>query len=595
MRSLQSRELIGWGILVIALGATYWTSFNQPFHYDDVHSIVENPHIRSTGNIIDFFLRPELFSADEKNAMYRPLVLVTYAVNYAISEYRVWSYHLFNLLVHLLNTVLVYALIREKAGRNAGAFWGAFIFALHPIFSEPVNYISSRSESLCALFFLSSFLAYIKVGPQGSRLWAWRTISLLAFVAALLTKSVGIVLPLVLLLYDSLLAPRSIKSYGLKEIVERHGPYWAVALAYFIGMSQFVATALVESPVRSLKVQLLTQVKALCYYAKLMWVPHGLNVEHQFALGETLASGSVLAALFFLLSAGAMLVWKGGHWRWGAFWCLWALSILLPTLVVPLNVMVNEHRLYLPAVAFAVLLGHVLGQWTERKKRVGVIIGVIWLALYALLAYQRTQIWRDEETLWSDARAKAPFMPRPHLYLGDHYKRSGDPARALEEYYRSLSIYPRALSPSDRLVAYNNIGATYLAMGRNPDAIAAYEKALAIDSTYAKSRDSLQALLALEADKQDPQAVGWRKQGLVFLTLNRVQEAVVLFQQSLQRQINPETYRALALAYERLENWQSALQAYESLKAVSEEDSGFRTSAVEKIRTLRQKLQQNAD
>ena len=61
MRALQSRELIGWGILVVALGATYWTSFNQPFHYDDVHSIVENAHIRSTGNIIDFFSRPELF------------------------------------------------------------------------------------------------------------------------------------------------------------------------------------------------------------------------------------------------------------------------------------------------------------------------------------------------------------------------------------------------------------------------------------------------------------------------------------------------------------------------------------------------------
>ena len=138
--------------LCASLWLAYQASFENSFHYDDIHSIVDNPHIRELANIPLFFVDPGLFSAMPERAMYRPLLLVSYAINYALSEYEVFTYHLVNWLIHLGAAWLVYLLGRMLHGKRQGALAGALIFALHPLAAEPVNYISSRSESLAALF-----------------------------------------------------------------------------------------------------------------------------------------------------------------------------------------------------------------------------------------------------------------------------------------------------------------------------------------------------------------------------------------------------------------------------------------------------------
>ena len=105
--ALRQGQWRGLAAIIALTALVYAGSLHHPFQYDDIHSIVENPHIRSLGNIPAFFYRPELFSADPRNAMYRPLVLVSYALNYALSGDEVWSYHLFNLGVHLGTSCLL--------------------------------------------------------------------------------------------------------------------------------------------------------------------------------------------------------------------------------------------------------------------------------------------------------------------------------------------------------------------------------------------------------------------------------------------------------------------------------------------------------
>ena len=150
---------MAWTGLALLIGAVYLSGLRHPFHYDDIHSIVDNLHIRTLGNIPAFFVDPTLFAEDPQNAMFRPLILVSYAINYALSEYQTWSYHGVNILLHLLNSGLVFLIIRHIVGRALPALMGALIFALHLLNSEVVNYISSRSETMCALFFASSFFA----------------------------------------------------------------------------------------------------------------------------------------------------------------------------------------------------------------------------------------------------------------------------------------------------------------------------------------------------------------------------------------------------------------------------------------------------
>ncbi|MBM3458044.1 MAG: tetratricopeptide repeat protein [Armatimonadetes bacterium] len=560
--------------LIVLLGAlVYSGSLNHPFQYDDVHSIVENPHIRSLANIPRFFAEPELFSADPRNAMYRPLVLVSYALNHALSGYEVWSYHLVNLGIHLGTSVLVRALVLQMGGAGLQAGLAGLVFALHPLASEPVNYISSRSESLCAFFLLLAFYG------QGC---GQRTLGAVAFAASLLAKSVGIALLPLLLLHELWFRggwP------GSAALARRQGAYWLLGAGYLVVVWGAIDTAVVSHPVRSLVVQGLTQAKALAYYLKLLWLPWGQSVEPPFTLARSAASAAVWAPLL-LLAHGGVLSWRLGQSRRPAFWLAWALLTLLPSSAVPLNVLVNEHRLYLPLVAFAALVGGMLAELTQTRWRWGLVAVTCCLGGYGALSWQRSQVWQSPAMLWADAAAKGAYMPRPHLYLGDCHQREGRYEEALREYALARTVYPQVLSAGDALVVHNNTGAAHLALGRLNEAMDAYRQALAIDPAYPQARVSLDALVALQERAWEPQAHALHKRGLMLLIENRPAQAAEALEASLTRQIRLETYRALGMAYEQLGEREKARQTYTALKTLAPE-SPFAENAEVKLDQLR--------
>lgn len=578
------------GIYVLLLAGSilvvYWGSRTNSFHYDDIHSIVENPHVRSLVNIPAFFYRPDFFSEDPKGAMYRPLVLTSYALNYALGGYEVRGYHWFNLLIHIANSLLVVTLVRTLNGNFSQACLAGWIFGLHPVNSEVVNYISSRSEAICAFFFLTSFWTFIKSGSRCERSWGWYSISLLAFVCALLSKSVGITLLGIILLFE---LNRSRKGKGFRALLPAffsHWPFFAIGFAYLLGVQGFLRTAVVDEPVRGFTVQLSTQLKALAYYLKLLWFPHGLNVEHQFVLANGFFDLVTLSVFALMLSVGFFLACKRGYRESTFFWMGWSFLVLLPVLVIPLNVLVNEHRLYIPSVALAVVLGGMSSRLIARYGSKGLFVCLLGIGIFGGMSVQRTQAWASEETLWSDALAKAPMMPRPHLYVGNILKESGQYESALHQYDAAFRVYPEALSGGDLLAIFNNQGATYLAMGRNTEAIACYRRALSLDSTYTKARESLNGLLAFQ--ERDPEAKRLYQQGMHLMISGRVDGAIRHLRRSLEIQVVPEIYMALGMAYERKDDLENALKIYEELKVLFPE-SDFGETAAEKIRAYRGK------
>ena len=141
MRPLtNSAAAAPWTVLAVLALLAYHNSFDNSFHFDDSHSIVDNPHIRSLANIPRFFVDPAAFSVMPQGAMYRPLLLVSYALNYAVSGYEIASYHVVNFLLHVVNAGLVYLLGLRLLGCRRSALMGAALFAVHPVLSEPVNY-----------------------------------------------------------------------------------------------------------------------------------------------------------------------------------------------------------------------------------------------------------------------------------------------------------------------------------------------------------------------------------------------------------------------------------------------------------------------
>jgi Tfp pilus assembly protein PilF len=542
----------------------YGPSADYPFHYDDLHSIVENHHIRSLDNIPAFFYRPDFFSADARGAMYRPLLLVSYSLNYALDEYAVQFYHWFNICLHLCNSLLLFALVRLLHPVGALSYIASAIFFLHPVNVEAAVYISSRSESLCAFFSLAASYAHIRSWQRRENATVWYTVGICFFVLALLSKSIAVVLPSILFWSAG---GREEQQWRWLAMGKRVAPHVALAALYILVVRQAIGTALVEAPVRDLGLHWATQCKALIYYAHLLVLPSFLSVEHPFRVAVGWGEFAVVASVVLV----AFCFWlaykkRGTHFQ---FWLAWSLLWLLPTLLLPLNVLVNEHRLYLPSMAVAVGLAWSLVAFGSRVRGQG-LVGVIVLVMgFGALCMDRVGDWRSGEVLWSAALAKAAYMPRPHLYMGNTHKGAGRNAEALQWYDRALKVYPEILSGGDLVSIYNNFGATYLAMGRNREAIEAYRLALEVDPQYEKSRSSLDALLALEEVGRNPEADRLYRRGLVALVRGELDGAVSLLERSLVVQVSVAAYMGLAQAHERRGDMQQVKVAYEALLAVA--------------------------
>ena len=478
MATIQRLALLLIGVITVFV---YGNSLDNSFHYDDLHSIVKNPHVRSIDNLAAFFYDSRMFSEWGDRGMYRPMVLVSYALNYAAGEGRVAGYHLVNLLLHLFSVFAVFAVGRAVGAAPFGALLAAFIFALHPVNGEAVNYISSRSESLVALCYLISLYAYLRwrqVGPPSGPLFYG--LSVVAFTVGMMSKSIALTLPGVLLLLE-FLSPRAKRTAtGWRTLMRWHLPYWVIVAGYLIVIRDSAGMALGE-PVRGYPEQILTQLKALIYYGHLLISPVTLSVEHQFF---TASSGSGIAVLSAALVLGSV-VWMivGSRWRDAALPLGAAALSLLPTLVVPLHVLVNEHRLYL-ALGLICALG--VARWgTSRHQLVYALVAIC--LVFGLMSYQRNPVWTDELTLWQDAVDKAPEMYRAHMHLGGAYQadaelyRDNNPAEQYKALVKARASHQRAVRLAPHVAeAHYNLGNVLREIGQVRDAVYSYQKSLAL-------------------------------------------------------------------------------------------------------------------
>ena len=532
---MVSRDVRNLLLVAVAVALTFANSTHDSFYFDDEHSLVANPHIRQLAHLPDFFIDPQLFSRNEGSEMYRPLVLVSYALTYVFFEYQASAYHLFNIALHLLVALAVYRLYVRLGLSGAVALCGALLFGVHPLVCEPVNYISSRSESLAALFFLTGLLCYSGRG-------AWTLpVALACYVAAMMSKSSAVTLPAVLLAFDWLMRERACPPRWRRLL-----PFWVLAAVYVWASRSLLHEAVIGAPVRNWTQQFTTQIKAIVYYAKLLFFPFPLSVEHQFGIAETgLDLGVVLSAGLVLTLL--CMVWVGWRLRPLIFWLGWIGITLLPTLVVPLNVLVNERRLYLPLVA---LIGVVL--WLLQLNLRGGrwrIVAVALILIMAGLAGQRNDVWRDKKSLWEDAREKAPLMVRPHVRLGTIYRVEGNLIAADKAYSQALTIDP------EHAPAHNNIGNLYRDRGERTAAVAAYRRALALLPGYP---DALVNLATLYSDE------------------GRFSEALPLYRQALAKGgQRVEIYNNLGTAYLKMDQYQQAETVLRQALALGAEQPGL--------------------
>ena len=533
-------------LATLAIVATYGNSFSNSFHYDDFHSIVENPNIRLLGNIPAFFSDPSLFSSMPERAMYRPLVLVTYALNHWVHGYEIFGYHLVNVALHISSTIAVYLLGIAVVGNARASAFGALLFGLHPLQAEATNYISSRSESLVAFWYLLALLFYLRWrARQRSNLGSMIYLaSLAAFALALLSKATAAVLPLSLLVWEFL---RERRERGPIPWAHNAG-YWMVCLAYVALVQQGIDSAL-GHPVRDLTHQIYTQIKALPYYLQLVAVPVHLSVEHGFLVSEMLWEAPVLLPALLLLSAWFAL----RRSRQAALVCAWTILPLLPSSIVPLNVLVNEHRLYLPLASMAIGVTMLVATWSDIR-RLRLLAAVTVVVSLAVLTAKRNRVWESEMTLWNAAVRESPGMYRSQMHLGGALEASGRVEEAVKRYQRAVELAPGVVE------SHYNLANGLRLLGQIDAAVRSYQKSLELDPTFHNSLINLSAvhldrnqlktsedLLRKAAEHHPASGEVYRRLGILHVRRGRFDEASAAYQRAIfLRPDHGEAYYNLA-------------------------------------------------
>lgn len=366
-------------IFLIAALATiiYSNSFDCSFHFDDQHAIVENYAIHR-------FDLKEIFSSSN-----RPVLDITLAVNYYFGKLNVFGYHLVNLLLHISNGIMLYFIlfqtanlpsVKEKYGQRAYrvALYASLIFIAHPIQTQAVTYIISRSSVLATTFYLLTFVLFIKA--LRSPLSALRSLLLAgAFFSSCLgmgTKQIVATLPLMLLIYDFYF----ISDGHWKILKGRYkvhlSMFSTIAVTIYLSAASLQKFVLfdyakgVQMPfgesVTSFQ-YFMTQLHVIPYYIKLLFIPTNLNLDYDWPITRSIDLPTVM---FFILLVAivAFAVWAYRRARLLSFGIIWFfVTLSVTSSFVVIYDVIFEHRLYLPSIGFALFVAVMISRISMLK------------------------------------------------------------------------------------------------------------------------------------------------------------------------------------------------------------------------------------
>jgi len=359
----------------------------------------------------------------------RPVLKASYAFNWTLGL-GLLGFHVVNIAVHALNAVLVYQVGRRLTAHHGAALAAALFFALHPVQVEAVTYVSGRSASLMASFYLAALLVYLRGGH-----WA---VSSLLFVLAAATKETALTLPAALLLCE--LA----RSTGWKEIVRRQAAHWCLlvaGLAFVLLNDRYFDLLTFGFTRRDVADNLLTQVGGISYLAGRLIGLHGASIDPGLPVltqwSGALALQAVLLGALFALGVANLRMRP-----WIAFGVLWFFLQLAPTnSIVPRLDVVNDRQLYLASWGLFFAISVQIAQ-LRLPHRLAMGTAGAFLLAFAAASMLRQLDYRSEIALWEAEVHTVPWNARAHNNLGYAYQQAGRLDAARRAYHAALAVDP---------------------------------------------------------------------------------------------------------------------------------------------------------
>jgi predicted negative regulator of RcsB-dependent stress response len=528
--------VIGIAAALVVVFIVYDRAMNGPFLFDDTYLAYRMPA---------FWDAP----LTRWIGSFRPLLMLSYWVNFHLNGQATYAYHLVNVILHFLNGVLIFLALRKLlhwAGtgnrvRETTAIFAAGLFLLHPLQTESVSYIASRSETLSVFFFLAAFVVFLYRKSSSISILAAIGV-LLCFGAACASKEHTVILPALLLLTDYYWNP----GFSLKGIWRNWKLYVPIVAVAGLG-GAYVLMVVLRSASAGFHVAGLnwyqyffTQCRVVWKYISLFVFPFGQNLDADAPISRSIVDHGAIVGLLGLLAVSvAAWIYRRrfplASYGWFVF-----LFLLAPTSsVIPIADPYAERRLYLPFIGLLLIAAEFVRRWKASRMTAIATLSAV-LLFEAVLTFQRNALWGDAIALWKVTAEDSPGKLRPSFQYAMALSEANRDGEAIKEFSRAASLE----KPNFGLLL--DWGLAYERTGDHEKALAKLKEAAALEAgahvytqialVYSKQENYTEALKALDlAQLYDPgNATIFQYRGNILLTQGNTEGARQQFRRAVE-------------------------------------------------------------
>jgi tetratricopeptide (TPR) repeat protein len=523
---------------------------------DDHEHFLANPHYRGLGPAQLRWMLTGVIMGH-----WTPVTWLSHGLDYVLWGMNPAGYHLGNVLLHAANAALFFALARRllavaRPGAGAtpvrlGALAAALFFALHPLRVESVAWITERRDVLAGLFYLLTVLAWLRATlTEGRPQRGWYLGSLALFAIGLLSKSMLVSLPLVLLVLDVYplrrLDPRAWRTAAARRVLVEKAPYLLLAVAAIAITSLTMRASLRVTPLELYPplARVAMAAYSLVFYPWKTVAPLDLRPMYELPTRVSPFEPPFLPAVLAVAVITLALVAVRRRWPAGlAVWLAYAITLAPVSGLIHAGPQLVADRFgYLPSLGPCLLLGAGVAWAIERPALTRVVTAVVtaWIVWLAAMTWWQVQIWRDTNTLFGYTLSVDPDCAWCHALYGSALGNRGELAAAIPHLQRAAELKPRSFSTQA------NAGLAYLRAGRAPDALPYLERAVAMQP------DSFNAATNL---------------GLALVAVDRARDAIPHLERAhAARPDAPEPRLGLARAYTMLGRPEDAAAHHRALE-----------------------------
>jgi tetratricopeptide (TPR) repeat protein len=489
--SMEVRRRILLHLLLVAVvsAGLYAHTLDSSFLWDEERLVFENPFVTDRTLIFG----PSSAAGHEWHGtvLRRHVGYFTFWANYRLHGADLTGYHVFNLAVHVLNSILVYWLVallfrtpglKESPLAARGgtvALWSALLFAAHPVQIEAVTYIFQRHASLVGLFWLLAVCSYLRWRVGGR--WGWYALALISVLFAMKTKENAFMLPPVIALAEFVFfrGKKGMRVLWLVPLLLAMliVPFSLVGADSLDGdvLAGLGEEASLGDPVDEVRAReyMLAQVRVAATYLRLFLFPVNQNLDYDYprytSFTLSVVLGLMLHAALWAFAGWAFLrgARKRPEWLLVGFGIAWFyVALIVESSFIPIPMVITEYRMYIPLTGLAAACVTLMHLGLEGRANVLKAVLVTLAVALSVLTVQRNALWTTPIPLWEDTLQKSPWKARVHFYLGYEYGKAGRLEGAEQKYKAALTLNPY-YGP-----AFHHLGMVYLQTGRRSEASA---------------------------------------------------------------------------------------------------------------------------